>query len=176
MPDFYQKITDMQGGVEDLARKVPGIKAMFDKQDRRAADRLLREHLAREFEEQLGEFTRVQRRLVDSGGIMYMERVQNIDGKMRTFIDRIKTAEQGYSGVFDAVKVNVEALERVYVFDNALLTYRDQFATGITVLEEAIGSEGVGDVLYQLEQVVTEANNTFKRRVEALQGSADAAV
>ena len=176
MPDFYQKITDMQGGVEDLARMVPGLKEVFEKQDRRAADRLLREYLVREFEEQLSEFTRVQRRIVDQGGIMYMERVQAIDGKMRTFIDRIASAAAGYSGVFDAVKVNAEALERVYAFDNALLAYRDQFATGIQALEEAAGTEGIDDVLFQLEQVVSEANNTFKRRVEALQGSADAAV
>lgn len=172
MPDFYQKITEMQGAVEDLARKIPGFQGYFEREDRRAADRLLRDHLVRVFEEQLNEFTRLQQRLVSSGGMKLMERVQGIDTQLRTFIDRIKTASQGYAGLFDAAKVDAESLKRVYAFDNALLTYQDQLATGLKQLEETIGGE-VDGVLNQLEKVVTEANNTFKRREEALKGLLD---
>ena len=43
MPDFYQKIQADQGAVEDLVRQIPGFKGYFEKQDRRAADRLLRD-------------------------------------------------------------------------------------------------------------------------------------
>ncbi len=176
MVDFYQKITEMQGTLEDLARKVPGFQGYFEREDRRAADRLLREHVARAFEEQLSEFTRLQQRLVSSGGMKYMERVQGIDTGLRTFIDRVRTASQGYAGVFDAIKINAEALSRVYAFDNALLVYQDQLATGLHQLDASIGSGEVDGVLTQLEKVVAEANNTFKRRDEALQGLQNPAV
>lgn len=172
--DFYHKITAMQGTLEDLVRKIPGFEGYFEKQDRRAADRLLREHLARVFEEQLGELTRLEKQLVDAGGIMYMERMQGIDTKLRTFIDRIESAAQGYAGLFDAIKIKEEALASVYAFDNGLLTYQDQLAAGLKALQEAIGTEDIGGVLSQLDDVVTEANNTFKRRVEAMQGLQDA--
>ena len=174
MADFYQKIADMQGSVEELIRKIPGFKGYFEKQDRRAADRLLREHLVRVFEEQLGEFTRLQKRLIDAGGIMYMERVQSIDTKLRTFIDRIESAASGYAGLFDAVKIEEDALARVYAFDNALLIYQDQFAAGLERFAEALGTDEVVGVLIQFDDIVTEANNTFKRRVEAMQGLQDA--
>jgi hypothetical protein len=174
MADFYQKIVEMQGSVEDLVRKVPGFKGYFEKQDRRAADRLLREQLVRVFEEQLGEFGRLQKQLINAGGIGYMERVQSIDTRMRTFIDRIESAAQGYAGLFDAVKVKEDALQRVYAFDSALLAYQDQFATGLRGFAEAIGTEELDGVLMQLDDLVTEMNNTFKRRVEAMQGLQDA--
>jgi hypothetical protein len=174
MADFYQKIVEMQGGVEDLVRKVPGFKGYFEKQDRRKADRLLREQLARVFEEQLGEFGRLQKQLINAGGIGYMERVQSIDTRMRTFIDRIESAAQGYAGLFDAVKVKEDALQRVYAFDSALLVYQDQFAAGLENFAEAIGTEELDGVLMQLDDLVTEMNNTFKRRVEAMQGLQDA--
>ncbi len=176
MADFYQKITESQGSVEDLIRKIPGFSGYFEKQDRRAADRLLREHLARAFEDQLAEFTRLQKELIDKTGLTYMERVQGIDTKLRTFIDRIQSAAQGYAGLFDAVKVKEDALARIYAFDNALLGYEQQLETGLASLEFAVlGDEGnVENVLRQLDSVVTEANNTFKRRVEAMQGAADA--
>lgn len=172
MPDFYQKITEEQGSLEDLVRKLPGFKGYFNKNDRRAADRLLREQIARKFEEQQTRFVRLQRELVEAGGLKYMERVQRIDTKLQTFIDRVKTASLGYGGLFDAIKVQEDDLQRLYAFDNALLAYQDQLATGLQELEQVIGTDGdVRRVLNQLENVVTEANNTFKRREEAFQES-----
>lgn len=175
MADFFRRITEEQGTLEDLVRKIPGFKGYFERQDRRAADRLLREHLVRVFSELLTEFGRLQNEMLNTGGLQYMERAQAVDTKLRTFIDRIESAAQGYAGLFDAIKVREEALARLYAFDNALLSYQEQFAAGLKQLEEAIGSSGVEGVLCQLDSVVTEANNTFKRRVEAMQDVAGAA-
>jgi hypothetical protein len=169
MADFYQKITEMQGSIEDLIRKVPGFKGYFEKEDRREADHLLRKHISRRFEELLTEFTRVEQEMISKSGLQYMERVQNIDTKLRTFIDRIDTAARGYGGLFDAVKVNETGLAKLYAFDNALLTYQDQFAQGVQQLEAA-GTDGIDSVLTQLDKVITEANNTFMRRSEAISG------
>lgn len=174
MADFYQKITEGQGAVEDLIRKIPGFKGYFEKQDRRAADRILREHLVRVFEDQQREFNRIQQSVIQSGAIDKMEQIQRIDTMMRTFIDRIESAAGGYSGVFDAVKVDEDALARVYAFDNALLTYQGQFAAGLEQLEQAIGTETLGSVIQQLEMVVRDANSTFLSRDEAMRGLASA--
>jgi hypothetical protein len=170
MVDFFQKIVQDQGSVEDLVRKIPGFKGYFEKQDRRAADRLLREHLVKGFEQQLEEFGRLQRELVASGGLKYMERVQTIDTKMRTFIDRIESAPQGYAGLFDAIKVREEALARVYAFDYALLAYQDQLAQGLSALEDSLGGESVEAVLKQLDKVVREASKALDKRSEVMQG------
>jgi hypothetical protein len=172
MADFYHKITADQGSIEELVRKIPGFKGYFAREDRREADRLFRDYLVRVFEDQLAEFNRLQRELVDAGGIEYMERAQRVDTKLRTFIDRIAAAARGYAGVFDAIKIGEDDLVRVYAFDQALLGYQDQLAAGLTQLEEAVGSgeADVVGVLRQLESVVTEANNTFERRTEVMQG------
>jgi hypothetical protein len=170
MADFYQKITEMQGTVEDIVRKIPGFSGYLEKDDRRAADRLLREQIARRFEELLTEFTRVQQQVVEKSGLQYMERIQGIDTKLRTFIDRIEAAASGYAGVFDAIKVKEEGLARLYAFDNALLKYQDQFAQGVAQLEQSLNGGEVSPVLNQLDQIAIEANNTFLRRVEAIQG------
>jgi hypothetical protein len=170
MADFYQKITDMQGTLEDIVRKVPGFSGYLEKDDRRAADRLLRDQIARRFEELLTEFTRVQQQVVEKTGLQYMERIQGIDTKLRTFIDRIESAAQGYAGLFDSIKVKEEGLVRLYAFDNALLTYQDQFSSGLAQLEQSLDGGEVTPILNQLDQIAIEANNTFLRRVEAIQG------
>ena len=168
--DFYKRIGEMQGTVEDIVRQVPGFKGYFEKQDRRAADKLLREKLARSFGDQMSEFSRVQRKLVDSGGMKYMERIQNIDTRLRTFIDKIESAAYGYAGLFDVLKVDEKVLAAVYAFDNGLLTYVDQLASGIKALGSAVGSESVSVVLDQLDELVSELTRVFDKRVEVLQG------
>jgi hypothetical protein len=173
MPDFYQKITDMHGSIEELARKIPGFKGYFEKEDRRAADRLLREKLSHVFGESLEEFTRLQRQLIDAGGMQHMEKAKVIDVKLRTFIDKVESAADGYAGLFDPVKVDEGSLAGVYAFDNALLAYRDQLATGLKEFGDAIGSEEIGPVLDELENVVVEIVRVFDRRVEAMQGMQD---
>jgi hypothetical protein len=167
---FFSRIVEGQGTIEDVARKIPGFKGYLAKQDRRAADRLLREHVVSVFDEHFREFTRLQNRLVDSGGIMYMERVSRIDTMLQTFIDRVRTAPQGYAGLFDAIKIREGELDKVYAFDNGLLVYSDQIATGLGQLEEAIGGEGIGEVLDQLEEAVKEVAELFRQRAEAMRG------
>lgn len=174
MSDFYQRIMDMQGGLEDLIRRLPGFKGYLEKEDRREADRLLRDHLVRVFEEQLGEFTRLQQRLIDSGGIMLMEQVQRVDTKLRTFIDRVDTAPRGYAGLFDAIKVREEELTRLYAFDNALLAYADRLAELLAGFGQAIeANEGVETAIRALDDWATEVNNVFKQRVEVIQTIAE---
>lgn len=171
MADFYQRIVDMQGTVEDIIRRIPGISELVERGDRRAADELLREQLARRFEEQMARFDQLKQQLIDETGLEHMERVQTVDTKMRAFIGRIETAADGYSGLFSRVPVNSESLERLYAFDNALFTYLDQFAAGLSELERAINSSGemdIKDILRQLDSIATEANNVFKQRVEVL--------
>jgi hypothetical protein len=174
MSDFYKRITDMQGSVELIVRKVPGFKGYFERQDRRAADKLLRDKLVREFQAQLADFSRLQVKLVDSGGMSYMSRVQAINTRLQTLIDKIESAPQGYSGVFDATKVSEDTLRGVYALDNGLLMYEDQLATGLKSLGDAIGTEAVSGVLDQLDALVGEMSNTFAKRIDAMQGLAQA--
>jgi hypothetical protein len=102
---------------------------------------------------------------------MYMERVGRIDTVLQTFIDRVRTAQPGYAGLFDAVKIREDALDRVYAFDNGLLVYSEQIAVGLERFGEAMeSSEGIDDVLDQLEGVVREISALFERRVETMKG------
>jgi hypothetical protein len=167
---FFTRIVEGQGTIEDVVRKLPGFKGYLARQDRRAADRLLREHIVRVFEELLREFTQLQNRMVDSGGLKYMEQARRIDTVLQTFIDRVRTAPEGYAGLYDAVKIREGELDKVYAFDNGLLVYSDQIATGLKRLEEAIGGDDIGGVLDQLDEAVREVAELFRRRTEAMKG------
>ena len=44
---LYDQIISQRGSVENLMAKIPGFKGYHDKQARRQADTILRQHLAR---------------------------------------------------------------------------------------------------------------------------------
>jgi len=52
MTDLYEQIRDDRGRIESFVGKFPGYKGYKEKEMRRAADKLLRETLARRVEEQ----------------------------------------------------------------------------------------------------------------------------
>jgi hypothetical protein len=166
---MYDKIQSMQGGLEDLIRKVPGFKGYLEKEDRREADKLLREQIVRAFEAQENQLNQYEKRLVDAGGLAYMEKVQSVNSKMRTFIDRVETAPRGYAGLFDAIKVKEAELARLYAFDNALLDFEGRFAEAIEAFGAAVdASEGIEGAIRTLDELMAEANETFKQRVDVL--------
>jgi hypothetical protein len=159
--------------MDKLVHNVPGIGELIERADLRAADDLLRKELVRKFRAATVEFDRVKQRLIDEHGLTHMERVQTIDTKLSTFIDKIETAADGYTGLFSrSQKVNSDSLRQAYAFDQALFEYHDQFVAGVQELEAAIPEGDVKAVLRDLDNVVTEANAMFANRVEVLRGLA----
>ena len=98
------------------------------------------------------------------------ERARRIDTALQTFIDRVRTAQQGYAGLFDAVKIREEELDAVYAFDNGLLLYSEQIAVGLKRFEATISSDDIEDMFDQLDEAVKEVAELFRRRVEVMRG------
>lgn len=169
MSDMYDKIEGMQDELEDLIRKLPGFKGYLEKEDRREADKLLREQLVRAFTALENRLNQYEKQLVDAGGLAHMERLQSVNSKLRTFIDRVESAPRGYAGLFDAIKVKEAELARLYAFDNALLEFEVRFEAAIEGFGAAIGAgEGIEAAISSMDELTLEANEAFGQRVDVL--------
>ncbi len=51
MSDLFEKVTNAQDIFKKLASKIPGFSGYIERQNRRAADKLLRETVAQRYEE-----------------------------------------------------------------------------------------------------------------------------
>ena len=136
---------------------------------RREADKLLRDHLARQFNEQRRRIADLQVQLVSSGQIALVDDLQRAVTSVQTLADRLRTASYGYAGFFDAVKVKEEELDALYAFDNALVSQVAAVAAGVDKLASAItAKEGVAEAIAELTRIATEANETFGQRQEVI--------
>lgn len=171
MNDLYSRIVSERGSLERLAARVPGFGGYMDMNARRQADRLIREQVVLHLTQQLNRLPEIEKKLIDAGGLNYMTETHSAKTKMTTFIDRVATATPGYSGFFDAVKVDAEDISVIYAFDEALLRYADQFKERLDALDQAAtANEGVQEAIAELDAVTREANEAFALRENVLHG------
>ena len=172
MDDFFQKVTSMQDPFKKLASYIPGFGGYVERQNRRDADKLLRDTVARRFEEQWRRASQLQEEMVGSGMIAYVDDMEKAAIQMRTFIDRISTAPRGYSGLFDAVKINEKELEAIYQFDAAFFDLAEQVERANGNVEASMGDEAaLPAAIRNLTSLARLANETYNKRSEVVTGS-----
>jgi uncharacterized protein (DUF3084 family) len=170
--DFLEKIKGEMGGLESFISKIPGYKGYKEKEQRREADTLLRDHLVRQFEEQQRKLNDQKLQLLSSGLIEFVDDLDRASTRLESFIIKIRTASQGYAGFFDAVKVKEEELDALYNFDNALLEGASQLEASISQLSSAImAKEGVAQAIADLVALTGELNDTWAKREDAITGA-----
>lgn len=173
--DFREKIVESLGGLEDLARKIPGYSGYKEKEMRREADKLLRDKIAAAFGAQAQRLIEIQGELVSGGKIELLEQATALEDAVRrlqTFVDRIKRASQGYAGFFDAVKVKEDQLDALYEFDDSLLSQIDAMTSAVDDVQAAIDvGEGLPTAIATAKRVAGEVNHLFSQREDVITGS-----
>ncbi len=172
MDQFFEKVTSQQDPFKKLASYIPGFSGYIDRQNRRDADKILRDTVARRFEEQWKRASQLQSDMVSNGMIAYVDDMEKAAIQLRTFIDKITTAPRGYSGLFDAVKINEKELEAIYQFDNAFFDLGEQVGRGLDNVEASLADEAsLPAAIRNVISLARLAVETYNRRSEAVTGS-----
>ena len=169
MSDLFEKVTNAQDIFKNLASKIPGFGGYVERQNRRAADKLLRESVADRFEELWKRASAMQADLISQSMIQYVDDMEKATIQLRTFIDKIRTASYGYSGFFDAVKINEEELAKLYAFDNAFFELAEQIGRALDTVEASLADEAaLPAAIRNLTTLAREAVTTFEKRGEVI--------
>ena len=174
MVDLRDTVSDHLGGLESLAKKIPGYSGYKEKEMRREADTLLRDKLARSFSEQLTKAEDVTSQMLTGPGIGQLDDMGRGNTRLQTLIDKIKTAAQGYAGFFDAVKVKEDELDALYEFDNALLLKVDEVSVAIDQVQAALDSGDSATLAPSVRRyikTVTDTSALFDTRRDTVTGS-----
>jgi hypothetical protein len=172
MSDFFEKVSSQVDPFKKLLGYIPGFSGYIERQNRRDADKILRDTVARRFEEHWGRASNLQVELVSNGMIKYVDDMEKAAIALRTFIDKISTAARGYSGMFDAVKINENELEAIYQFDVAFFDLGDQVARALDNVEASLADEtALPAAIRNLTSLARLAVETFERRSEVITGS-----
>ena len=168
MSDLFEKVTGDQDIFKKIASKIPGFGGYVERQNRRVADKLMRETIANRFEELWQRVSTLQTDFITQGEILYVDDLEKGAIKLRTFIDKVRHASYGYSGFFDATKVNEEELASVYQYDEALLELVDEVGRAIDNVEASMGTDGLPAAIRNLVAKGQDCLTAFNRRDEVM--------
>ena len=166
MSDLFDQVTNSQDVVTKILAKIPGFGGYIERENRRAADKLLRDTVANRFEEIWKRVSSLQADLVSQGAIEYVDDMEGAAIKFRQFIDRVKNASYGYSGLFDAVKINEAELLKIYQYDLALLDLAEESNRAVDTVETSIGTDGIPAAIRNLKSVASKAVDAYNHRSE----------
>lgn len=171
---IYGKVTADMDPFKKILTKIPGFSGYMERQARRDSDKLLRDTIANRCDEQSQRISALQRDFISQGQISYVDDLEAAAIKLRTFTDRIRRATRGYSGLFDAVKINENELAALYEFDSKLLDSVDAVSHAIDNVELSVGGDGLQAAIRNLTTVTQQCIDAFNRREEAIMSAKDA--
>jgi hypothetical protein len=119
--DYRDEVAGKRRGIIDWMMKyIPGYRGYQEKETRREADKLLREHLAGRLKTGKNKVQDIRDKLAEDAKLDLLDDVDRVDLIFENVIDRLGFSSYGYAGFFDAVRVDEEALDRLYEFDESL--------------------------------------------------------
>jgi len=168
MDDILQRVTGEHDFFKNILEKIPGFKGYVEREDRRNADKLLRETIATQFESLWGRVSELQREVISNGDIEVVDDLEAAATKLRQFIDRVKTASYGYAGFFDAIKVNSEELDQIYQYDAQMLALETELSNAIDNVESSFGTDGQPAAIRHLVTLAQNCVDAFEQRKDVI--------
>ncbi len=168
MSDLFDKVTEGQDPFTKILGKIPGFKGYLERTSRRNADKILREQITAEYSKLWKRVSEIQSDLASAGELMVLDDIETAATKLQTFIDKISGAAYGYSGFFDAIKINEAELAKIYEFDASLLEGADEVSRAIDNLEASLGTDGLPAAIRHLVGLARDLVTTFEGRDQVL--------
>jgi hypothetical protein len=100
---------------------IPGFRGYKLREQRREADRIVRDYVYRALEHSRDDLMACFQSLSDAKASELIEPMNRIIAKLDTVAEKINRASYGYSGFFDAVKVEEPELDNMLAYDSQLM-------------------------------------------------------
>jgi uncharacterized phage infection (PIP) family protein YhgE len=171
MADLLDRIPHDADALNKLLDLIPGYKGYREREERRTADRLLRDHLVGLVDDIRQKLTGFQRELQSRGEFKPVTDLDRIGRRLTRARDRLDHAPYGYAGFLDAAQVNEAELGRLYDYDLAL----KQTLAQIEAAADAVTGgtqQDFDQALRQLGDEIEEFSRMLDHRSEAATGLA----
>lgn len=136
MADAQDRVRRDESPLQKLLGHVPGFTGYREREVRRRADQVLREHLVALLDDEKGKLQRCEADLSRAGKLTEVGVVDRVLGQLQKVRDKVRYADYGYSGFFDTPNLRPGDLDKLYAHD---LSLRDSIQ-GLDKKIEAVAS------------------------------------
>ena len=165
---------DRRNLLERIAARIPGIKGYLDRELRREVDKMQRDWLAEQVDRARGRLNGKVREWSRGGGLAGLDLAATSEKALDRFANRIRHADYGYTGFFDAVKIREPELDQLYEFDYNMINYLLNIEQGILPLRGAVDAENGAAIKTEIANLRTRLEDfetTWKARIKRITGT-----
>ena len=146
--------------IERMGARIPGIAGYIEREMRREVDKMQRDWLAGQLDRGRQALAGKVRDWSRHGNLANLDLASSLDKLLDRFANRIRHADYGHTGYFDAVKGYEEELDRLYAFDLALIERVESVVERVEGLPGTASEEELRSVL----DAAQVADRDFDRR------------
>ena len=171
--DVYATAKKQMRLSERLLAELPGFRGYKEKELRRESDKLIRNHLSQKLTQARSNFKSIFQKMSDRRQLDVLTDMDRLVAKFDRVTERINHASYGYSGFFDAVKIQEAALDRMTDFDNQLVDQVNSIANEVDVFKSEVSKQNfdnVKDRVQKLTDTLETFDETLGKREEVIMG------
>jgi ABC-type transporter Mla subunit MlaD len=158
---------------ERILAELPGFRGYKEKELRRESDKLIRNHLYQKLVIARTNFKTVFQKMSDRRQLDVLTDMDRVVAKFDRVAERVNHASYGYSGFFDAVKIQEEALDRMTDFDNQLVDQVNTIVSEVDAFKNEVSKQKFDktkDRVQNLTDTLETFDETLDKREEVILG------
>jgi len=168
-----QRIQESEKLLEKIMLVVPGFSGYKKREQRREADKIIRNFLHSKLQEARDNLQDVHAAVAKSEQSNDLERIDKLLAVLDRVSERVNHASYGYSGFFDAIKIEEPELDRMIDFDTQLVDGAKGLAERVKSIKTEVDAErfeNLRESLGELRKAVEDFDRTFDERKEVIAG------
>jgi hypothetical protein len=171
--DIRERVDQDRGTLKRLQLLIPGFRGYRQGEDIREADSYLRLQVASKVHAAVATVQDCRQSLTQAGQFQSLTDLAAVLSDLQVLEGSIRNAEQGYTGISAAVRVNPDRLDRLYEYDYGFAQAADQMTATLSPLRTATGGsnpQAVTDAVATVRGQVHQLTQAFKARMNAVEG------
>lgn len=126
-----ERVQESNKLLEKITLILPGFRGYKQREERREADRIVRDHVYGALESARDDLNKCFQALSDSKTAELMEPMNRLIARLDRVAEKVNHASYGYSGFFDAIKIEETDLDRMIAHDEQLMETARKFSEGV---------------------------------------------
>jgi len=168
-----ERVQESEKLLEKIMLALPGFNGYQQREQRREADRIVRDHIHDVLKRSRNDLGSCLQALTDAKATELVEPMNRLIARVDRVAEKVNHASYGYSGFFDAVKIEELELDRMLDYDTQLMGVARKFsesAAGFKVELAQNKLEDARNAQQALESAIANMETVFDQRKEIIEG------
>jgi hypothetical protein len=171
--DVYGTAKSQMRLSERILAELPGFRGYKEKELRRESDKLIRNHLYQKLVIARTSFKTIFQKMSDRRQLDVLTDMDRVVAKFDLVTEKVNHASYGYSGFFDVVKIQEQALDRMIDFDNQLMDQVNNITSEVDAFKSEVSKQNFDntkDRVQNLADTLETFAETLDKREEVILG------